>query len=310
MNHDQFFKRQLHLFLADLFAVFYPAWAPRFRFDQVEWLEQEVFPEPPRGEKLVVDVLAMLPTAPADPPRENEPRESLALILIEAESSERLTEFRERMYDYTMAIRKRTGRDVLPVAIFLNLRLDGRGEDAFEVWFWERRILRFEYDYVAPRGLRAEDYAGHPNPFAVAWSTLMQRDRAGQVEAAAEAMRRVAESDLDAEKKHALLDLIQSYTTLGDDQRVDLNVLLKDRRYERVTVMGKTWFEEGLEKGEEKGMEKGRLETVFEQCQLKFTHLPPDRLRRKLEQMSMDQLKMVGHKLVTPATPEELGLAD
>ena len=131
MDHDQFFKRLMRLFLRDFFEVFYPEWAGRLRFDQAEWVEQEVFPNPPRGEKRVVDILVKIPIIPADPPRENEPRESVALILIEAEVSTRLADFRLRMYDCTRVMTEKTGLDVLPIAIFLTLRLDGRNTDVY-----------------------------------------------------------------------------------------------------------------------------------------------------------------------------------
>ena len=332
MNHDQLFKLMMHLLLKDFFEVFFPEWAGRFLFGQAEWLEQEIFPEPPRGEKLVVDMLVRLPTVPADPPRENEPRDSLALLLIEAENSTGLADFRERMYNYTVSVAKKYDLDVLPVAIFLKLRLDGRGTDVVERRFWERRILTFEYDYVALPGLRAEDYAGHPNPLAVAWSTVMTMERDRRASAAVAAMDAVVASDATVEKKHALLGFIQSYAPLEDDQRRDLNELLTDPKHERVMAMGKTWFQEGLEKGLEmgktwfqEGMEKGleigqtrlqegieqeRLRLVLDLCQSKFAQLSPENTRRKLEQLSMAQLKELSVKLLVAQTPQEVGLAE
>src|SRR5207237_5165694 len=54
VDHDQFFKRLMHLFLREFVDLFFADWVGRFDFAQVEWLEQEVFPDPPRGEKRVV----------------------------------------------------------------------------------------------------------------------------------------------------------------------------------------------------------------------------------------------------------------
>jgi hypothetical protein len=40
-DHDQRFKSLLKAFFAKFFQVFFPAWADRFDFSRVDWLEQE-----------------------------------------------------------------------------------------------------------------------------------------------------------------------------------------------------------------------------------------------------------------------------
>ena len=49
VDHDQRFKSLLKTFFAEFFQAFFPAWADRFDFARVDWLEQEVFTDPPRG---------------------------------------------------------------------------------------------------------------------------------------------------------------------------------------------------------------------------------------------------------------------
>jgi hypothetical protein len=188
--------------------------------------------------------------------------------------------------------------------------MEGRNTDVFELWFWERRILTFEYDYVALPGLRAEDYARHPNPLAAAWSTLMNMERDRRALAAVEAMEVVDASPLDVERKHLLLDFIQSYAPLEDDQKRDLNELLTDPKRERTLTMRKLWSQEVREKAMEEGIEKGEREFFLRLCLKKFDQLPPDELRRKLERMNLSQIDELGTKLLTANSHEELGLAD
>ena len=64
-DHEQRFKAMFKAFLAEFFATFLPAWADRFDFPRVDWLEQEVFTDPPRGERRAVDLVARLPCDPA-----------------------------------------------------------------------------------------------------------------------------------------------------------------------------------------------------------------------------------------------------
>ena len=318
MDHDQFFKLMMRLFLRDFFEVFYPEWLGRFRFEEAEWIEQEIFPNPPRGEKLVVDILVKMPIIPSDPPRENEPRESVTLILIEAEGSTRLADFRPRIYDYTRSVSDKTGLDVLPIAIFLSLRLDGRSTDFYERHFWERRILTFEYDYVALPGLRAEDYAHHPNPLAAAWSTLMMMERDRRALAAVEAMDNVVASTMDVRKKHVLMDFIQTYAPLEEDQRRDLNELLVDPKRENNMTFRKTMTQEaweagqakGIEQGIEKGIERGQRELLLRLCQKRFKNFPIASIRNQIETMSVSELEEFEERLLNAQSPEELGLID
>ena len=65
VDHDQRFKSLLKAFFAEFFQAFFPAWADRFDFSRVDWLEQEVFTDPPRGERRSLDLVARLPLRPA-----------------------------------------------------------------------------------------------------------------------------------------------------------------------------------------------------------------------------------------------------
>ena len=63
-DHDQRFKALLKEFFAEFFQVFFPAWADRFDFARVDWLEQEVFTDPPRGSAAAS---TWSPACPCDP---------------------------------------------------------------------------------------------------------------------------------------------------------------------------------------------------------------------------------------------------
>ena len=103
-DHDQRFKALLKAFFAEFFQVFFPAWADRFDFPRVDWLEQEVFPDPPRGERRSLDLVARLPLRPGVPPPAPalaEPADCwLTLIHIEIESQDTVAPLRPRMHSY------------------------------------------------------------------------------------------------------------------------------------------------------------------------------------------------------------------
>src|SRR2546430_16134176 len=50
-DHDQRLKVLLKEFFEAFFLCFFPAWAARFEFLDVDWLDKELFLAPPQGEK-------------------------------------------------------------------------------------------------------------------------------------------------------------------------------------------------------------------------------------------------------------------
>jgi len=306
MDQDQFFKHLMHLFLREFFDLFFPQWLDRFDFSRVEWLDQEIFPDPPRGEKRVVDVLAKLPTIPADPPRPHEPRNSVALIHIECESGDHISEFRERMYDYYHDFMKRSGMDVLPIAIFLN----GQGIDSYQRRVWERKPLQFEYDYVGLPALNGERYLHGCNLLGVAWSCVMHMARDKRPEAAAEAMTMIEASDLTAEQKMALMDFIQGYSDMDESQHRDLLQLLKDPKRERAMHFRKTWSQEARDEGRQEGRLEGRLGIVKQLVCAKFPQLSEETIKNRLENLPPERLDEIGVQLLTATSPKELGFEE
>src|SRR5262245_50517424 len=97
-DHDQRFKVLLHEFIVEFFLLFYPEWARRFDFARIEWLDQEVFPDPPQGARYALDLVAKLPVLePVTMPGRDPAESLLALVHIEVESREKVTTSRPRM---------------------------------------------------------------------------------------------------------------------------------------------------------------------------------------------------------------------
>lgn len=160
-DHDQRFKTLIQEFFAEFLLLFFAVWAERLDCSKVEWLDKEVFPDPPQGDRSVLDLVAKLPARqaiPGYPPDDNQTW--LALVHIEIESPDKATVLRPRMYEYYTALRKRHGLPVLPIAIYLKVGMKGIGIDEYEEHFWELRPIRFEYLYVGLPALDALEYPG------------------------------------------------------------------------------------------------------------------------------------------------------
>ena len=153
-DHDQRLKVLLKEFFGQFFLCFFPAWAERFDFTTIDWLDKEVFLAPPQGEKRQLDLVAKLRLRPGAPPPCEGMTELVALVHVEVETRQSAAALRPRMFEYYVLLRRDLGLPVLPIGPFLRVGLDGVGWDAYEEFFWEHRLLRFEYAYV---GLPALD---------------------------------------------------------------------------------------------------------------------------------------------------------
>src|SRR5262249_47802434 len=158
-DHDQRLKVLLKEFFAQFFLCFFPAWAERFDFTAIDWLDKEVFLAPPQGAKRELDLVARLRLRGGAPPVREGVSDLVALVHVEVESRESTRDLRPRMFEYYVQLRRDLQVPVLPIGVFLRVGLDGTGWDAYEEHFWEHRVLRFEYAYVGLPALDGERHA-------------------------------------------------------------------------------------------------------------------------------------------------------
>jgi hypothetical protein len=57
-DHDQRLKVLLNEFFEAFFVCFFSAWAARFEFLEIDWLDKELFLAPPQAEKRQLDPAA------------------------------------------------------------------------------------------------------------------------------------------------------------------------------------------------------------------------------------------------------------
>ncbi len=148
-EHDQRFKVLLREFLPDFLRLFFPTRAELFDVEQVEWLDKELFVDPPQGEVLLLDLVARL-------------RQRSAAAI------------RRRMFDYYVQLRRNHDCPVLPIAVYLRVGRDGIGVDSYTEDFGGLSVLRFQYLYVGLPALEAERYVAGPNWLGVALASLMR----------------------------------------------------------------------------------------------------------------------------------------
>ncbi len=219
-DHDQRFKVLIREFLCEFITLFFPEWARRFDFTRIEWLDKEVFLDPPRGETRNLDLVAKIPVQQViEGQRAGEEDSWIVLIHIEVEADDRLTRLRPRMHDYYKGLRDRHHLPVWSLALYLKVGREGVGWDSYEEKIWDRRVLLFEYPYVGLPALDAADYVNRENILAVALAALMRVPDERRAELRAFALQRIGSSQENDVRKILLTDCVEQYLELNEEQQ-------------------------------------------------------------------------------------------
>jgi hypothetical protein len=307
-------------FFGAFFLCFFPAWAARFEFLDIDWLDKELFLAPPQGEKRQLDLVARLRLRPGAPSPRAGVNDLAALVHVEVESPDSAAAFRPPKFDYYVQLRRDTGLPVLPIALFLRVGLDGIGWDAYEEHFWEQRIIRFEYAYVGLPALDGEQYATGENLLGVALSALMRQPADRRAELYAEGLKRIAASHENDFRRFLLAECLEAYAELDEEQRERLQA----EAYHEVEPLMKTTYERGIEHGMERayheveplmkttyerGIEQGERRSALRIMEAKFGPLTPE-VRQKVEALSPGALAQLQLDLLKAQALEALHLDD
>jgi hypothetical protein len=301
-DHDQRFKNLLRAFFREFLLLFFPEWAARFDWSEVEWLDQEVFLDPPQGERRYLDLLAKLRTLePVTGQRAGEADAELALIHVEIESADTVQPFRSRMYEYYEQARKRHNLPVLPIGLYLRVGLQGIGIDVYEEHFHELRVLQFQYYYVGLPALSGEHYVTGDNWLGVALAALMHIERARRAWLTTEAMTRLVASPLTDQQRFLLCECVQAYSPMSDEDWGEVKKLLVTEPYRRQQPMVTTMRDHIIA--------EGQRQTIQSQLEKRFGPLS-ETAQQRLEKWPRDKLRELGLALLTAQSLKELGLED
>ena len=300
MDHDQRFKTLIQTFFEEFLLLFFKAWADRLDAAAVQWLDKEIFSDPPEGPRRTLDLVGKLPTRqPLTDARSGEPDHWLALVHIEIESPDKVAPLRPRMFEAYVQLRRQHRLPVLPIGMFLRAGLEGIGVDVYEEHFWELCPVLFKYLYVGLPALNGLEYVEGQNWLGVALSALMRIPEGQAAWLGAEALRRLQEAPLTDQQRFLLTECVQAYLPLDEPQQRELERLVATERYQGVKAMNTTWFE--------KGIEKERRDTLQELLEERFGPLSPEVLS-KLQQLPVERLRPLQKAVPKAKSLDELPL--
>ena len=272
-DHDQLMKTALRVFFADFLALFLPAQAARYDASAVTWANPEVFADPPDGPRHVLDMVAELPRAGADG------EAALALVHVEIESADSVTDIERRLPAYYFHLRRTRKKAVLPVVLFLKVGHDGLGVRVIDDPAGDdgEPVLTFRYRYVGLPALPGVDYLRGDSWLGVALPALMNVPKGQRVDLGVEAMRRIGESPLPDGQKALLGDCVETYIDLPQVELERFRAIIDANATGRIRPVNKTRVqiahERGLEEGTEIGKELGLGEGLLRGLRAAVTEL-------------------------------------
>ena len=314
MGHDQRFKEFLHAFLRDFLKLFYPRVEKRLEFENIEFLDTEVFTELHDGNRREADVVAKLRTGGGKP--------EIVLIHVEIQLRPQ-RDVNERMFEYYSLLRLRYKLPIFPIVVYLRRGRKGLATEEYRETLFDTEILRFRYESVRSARLDAEEYLERGGPVGAALAALMDRSgRMGGSESRnLESLRvsmlwKVVESALDEAKQVLLIDLIETYFPLSVKQMDRYQRLVSREEYRKVQDVELTWAEKLMEKGREEGLEKGReagllegkREALLQILTAKFGPLSELTTKHVQAIDSADELDNRLEQVLTAASLAEMGL--
>jgi hypothetical protein len=304
-DHDQRLKTAVKSKFSEAIDLLLPDWVSLFDFAKLEWLEQEIFPDPPAGTRRAIDILAKMPTfqpittAAGEPPAEM----CVGLVHVELEGWDPLAVMRQRMRDYRHYLSRKYQLPVLPLCIYLHVGLQGQGWDEYRETFFGEVIDTFRYRYLGLPALDGLHYIQGSNLLGVALASLMRIAADAKAKAKADALQKIASSAETEVRKYLLCECVEAYLPLEEVQMNEYEQLLVTPPYQGARKYGKTSFELGHEQGQLTGEQK----LLREQLAHRFGPLSEE-VSKRLQSCSEAQLLDLARRVLTASSLRELGL--
>ncbi len=304
-DHDQRLKEAVKSKFSDAIDLMAPTWLPWFDFRRLEWIEQEIFPDPPKGTRRTIDILAKLPalkpitTAAEEPPAEA----CVGLVHLELEGWDPIAVMRRRMRDYRHYLSRKFRLPVLPLCIYLHVGMQGLGWDEDVETFLGETINTFRYRYMGLPALDGLQYISGSNLLGVALAAMMKIAEDCKAKAKADALQKIATSTEPETRKYLLCECVETYLPLEGVHMNDYENLLITPPYQGARKYGKTSFELGQEEGERKGERK----VIRELLTIRFGELSED-VSKRLESCTNAELRELAKKILAASSLRELGL--
>jgi hypothetical protein len=163
MDHDQLSKELIRALAFDFIQFAAPALARHINPSSIEFLDKEIFTDPPLGQRHEADLLIKA---------RFKGKEAFFLIHIETQATAQAG-FARRMFVYFADLFRKYGLPVYPIVLFTYLHPRRDEPDVFRVSFPGLQVLHFKFHILQLNKLNWRDFVHKPNPIAAALMARM-----------------------------------------------------------------------------------------------------------------------------------------
>ncbi len=164
IDHDQLFKNLLTTFFVEFLDLFFPSVLEYLDTDSIQFVDKEVFTDVVRGEKNILDLVALAKFQEQD---------YSFLVHLENQASN-APEFSRRMFRYFCSLFLKYDRPIYPIVIFSYDSPKRLDRNDFAIDFPDRQVLNFNYQIVQLNRLDWHDFLKQKNPIAAALMAKMK----------------------------------------------------------------------------------------------------------------------------------------
>ncbi len=292
----------MRLFLRPFLEYFFPEIARELDLTTPEFMDKELFEDPPEGAARIADLVARVST------REGEPE--LLLIHIEVQA-ERRQEIPERMFDYYTLLRRTYRLPAVPLVIYLRGADGSLTQEEYRDTVLGIETLRFRYHCLALAHLDAEEHVNSDEALLAGLAALMDRSRVARpLQLRLSMLDRIGRSSYDRHRKFLLTNLVEVYFELGDNEAERFRKALARPEFKEAKKMATSHVERIEEQARNEGALKAKRETLVRQLTQKFGALPPELETRVTTLATGEELDTLLDRVLVAESLDAMDLVD
>ncbi len=296
--HDPLIKQILQTFLPEFVTLFYPDIAERLDFATVEWIDKEVFTDPPGGRQRTADTVARVQTKTGEP--------EILLLHIEPQRK-RSSAFPFRVFEYWFLLRRRYQIPVLPIALYLAPGAGGIVTERYTESLFGDTQLVFSYHAVGIPDLDANAYYDSDNPISSTFAALMKDKQTGDKVTrrlrifGQESLRR-----MDASRRAYLIAFVEKYLKFNAREQADFEQRLQTPEGNQVQPIMTEYERRGVAQGVAQGKVEALRQNIVVVMETRFGAVATPEWERVQRIESVDELERLFRVALTAKDKSEI----
>ena len=243
INHDRLFKELITTFFVEFLELFFPEVLEYLDETSITFVEQELFTDLTKGEKKILDVVALAKFREQD---------YSFLIHLENQASNQ-TDFNRRMFRYFCSLFLKYDRPIYPIAL-LSYDFPKRAyKDNFVVELPQFSVLNFNYKLIQLNRLDWRNFVAQKNPVAAALMSKMQIATEDRPRVKAECLRLLVTLKLDPARMQLISGFVDTYLKLDRQEQETFQTqidTIEPEEQEKIMQITTSWKEEGKLEGQ------------------------------------------------------------